>query len=136
MTLCDKPSVILFQIVIDSFKPDIQRTGGLVLIHVVEGKIGRSSTAGDLFNDVKHGRIRAASETQKVHNGQLWNAGGNLGRPNLSVRVFRVGMLPDIPDIKRVADAVCGQIFGEQLSEKILIARQTLNGEDGIPPLL
>jgi hypothetical protein len=86
----DNVVAVTAQEIIDGLDADFHRSGGLVLVEILETEIRRVRFLDDAFDDAVDGRVVAALEVGNLHGDQVGMARGELSGPDLVVGAGRV----------------------------------------------
>ena len=101
--------------------------------------IALSASAG-LFDDALDHAVNwsvvSAFEARHLQRDQVWMPGSELCRPDFVVRAARVGILPCIGDVKRMAGYSRPHFFAEQPFQQVLIKGESVLRKDWIAEFL
>src|SRR5271163_1310514 len=124
------------QEIVNRFDSDPDRTGGFVLVEVLEAKIRCARLFNNAFDDAVNRGIVPALETRNFQSHQVGVPRRKLRGPYLVVGAAGIRILPGILDVQRAADHPRAHLPPEQPFEQVFIARKRVLRENRVSEFL
>src|SRR5580704_5529577 len=136
LTLANDLLAIAAQEIVDGFHSNANRSRWLVFVEILKTEIRSSGLLDDAFDHSVDRRVVPALETGNFERHQIGVARSKFRRPDFVIRTARIGILPGIGNVERMAGNAGSHFLAEQALQQVFVLWQSILRKNRIAKLL